>query len=73
MSTPAEPQMRPIASAIELFETPSQPGQGMSLRAQLPSFLENVVAPYVAYQVLTNLGVSSVTALASSAVFRCSA
>ena len=69
MNTPAEPQTPPIAAAIELFDTPSRPGQGMSLRAQLPSLLVNAVAPFVAYQVLTNLGVSSVTALASSAIF----
>ena len=37
MNAPAEPQMPPIASAIELFDTPSRPGQGMSLRAQLPA------------------------------------
>jgi hypothetical protein len=54
---------------MELFDAPSQPGQGISLRAQLPSLLVNAVAPVVAYQVLTNLGVSSVTALASSGVF----
>jgi hypothetical protein len=41
----------------------------MSLRAQLPSLLVNAVAPLVAYQVLTNLGVSSLTALASSVIF----
>src|SRR5215472_17836454 len=69
MNTPAEPQTPPIASAIELFDTPSRPGQGMSLRAQLPSLLVNAVAPFAAYQVLTSLGVSSVPALASSAAF----
>jgi len=69
MNTPAEPQTPPITSAIELFDTPSRPGQGMSLRAQLPSLLVNAVAPFAAYQVLTSLGVSSVPALASSAVF----
>jgi hypothetical protein len=41
----------------------------MSVRAQLPSLLVNAVAPFVAYEVLTSLGVSSVTALISSAVF----
>jgi hypothetical protein len=66
---PAEPRTPPIASAIELFDGPSRPGQGMSLRAQLPSLLVNAVAPVVAYQVLTNLGVSSVNALTSSAIF----
>jgi hypothetical protein len=69
MNATAEPQTPPIASAIELFDTPSRPGQGMSLRAQLPSLLVNAVAPFAAYQVLTSLGVSSVPALASSAVF----
>jgi hypothetical protein len=59
----------PIASAIELFDTPSRPGQGISLRAQLPSLLLNAVAPVIAYQVLTDLGVDSLTALASSAIF----
>ena len=70
MSTPAEPQP-PIAAAIELFDTPSRPGQGMSLRAQLPSLLVNAVAPFVAYPVLTNLGVSSVTALAVRPFSQC--
>src|SRR5215471_13579844 len=65
----AEPQTPPIAAAIELFDTPSRPGQGISLRAQLPSLLVNAVAPLAAYQVLTSLGVSSVAALASSAAF----
>jgi hypothetical protein len=58
-----------MTSALELFDTDSQPGQGMSLRTQLPSLLVNAVAPVVAYQVLTNLGVSSMLALASSAIF----
>ena len=69
MNAPSEPQTSPITSATELFDTPSRPGQGMSLRAQLPSLLLNAVAPFVAYQALTNLGMGSVTALASSAVF----
>jgi hypothetical protein len=69
MNTPAEPQTPPIAAAMELFDTPARPGQGISLRAQLPSLLVNAVAPVVAYQALTNLGVDSVTALASSAIF----
>jgi hypothetical protein len=68
MSTPNEPPSPAIASATELFAT-SRPGQGLSIRAQLPSLLVNAVAPFVAYEVLTNQGVSSVTALASSAVF----
>jgi len=69
MNSPAEPQTPPIAAAVELFDTPSRPGQGISLRAQLPSLVVNAVAPVVAYQGLTNLGVDSFTALASSAVF----
>src|SRR5262252_2475647 len=69
MNTPAEPQTPPISAAIELFDSPSRPGQGMSLRAQLPSLLVNAVAPFAAYQILTSLGVSGVSALASSAVF----
>jgi hypothetical protein len=68
-NTPAEPQTPPITSAQELFDSPSRPGQGMSLRAQLPSLLVNAVVPFAAYQVLTSLGVSTVLALASSAVF----
>jgi hypothetical protein len=69
MNARAESTTPPIASAIELFDAPSRPGQGMSLRAQLPSLLVNAVAPFAAYQVLTSLGVDSVLALASSAVF----
>jgi hypothetical protein len=69
MNTPAETQPPPIAAAVELFDTPSRSGQGISLRSQLPSLLVNAVAPVLAYQVLTNLGVSSMTALASSAIF----
>jgi len=45
MNIPTERQTPPIAAAIELFDTPARPGQGISLRAQLPSLLVTLSLP----------------------------